>query len=394
MNNKPPKIRFDGNGEWRIRKFGDLITKVSSTTDSNKFPMVEYADVNAGKGTLNKDINSKMNIKKGTKFIEDDILFGKLRPYLKNWLLADFEGIAVGDWWVLRTLDSHDSKFVYSLIQSEKFLNTANLSTGTKMPRSDWETVYTSKYFVPQKKEQTKIGNFFKELDELIELQQASISNLEKTKKGIQMKFLSEGEKTKIEFKDLSESSRKKIKLKDIYKFYRGKHIGLKDISTSGENKAIAYGQLYTTYSNVIEVVEGKSDKEGTIGIKNDLLFPTSSTVPRGTSQATALMVDNVQIGGDIIIARPKEKNAIDSRYFSYMISANKDKIIKIIEGTTIAHIYAKDVGKLEYEISEFEIQKRIASFLLNTEHLIELEQTELELLKEMKKGFLQKMFV
>ena len=81
---------------------------------NSSFPNVEYEDVIPGRGKLNKNIFEKTNNKKGIRFLEGDVLYGKLRPYLKNWLLSDFKGIAVGDWWVLRS-SGLDSKFLYNI---------------------------------------------------------------------------------------------------------------------------------------------------------------------------------------------------------------------------------------------------------------------------------------
>ena len=82
-------------------------------------PCVEYEDVISEQGELNKDIYSKDTEKNGIYFTEDDVLYGKLRPYLHNWLNPDFKGVAVGDWWVLRPINM-DKNFLYWLIQTVK----------------------------------------------------------------------------------------------------------------------------------------------------------------------------------------------------------------------------------------------------------------------------------
>lgn len=106
----------------------------------NALPRVEYEDIISGMGKLNKDIYAKRSNKIGLKFQAGDVLYGKLRPYLKNWLLPSFSGLAVGDFWVLQPQDV-DSRFLYSLIQSDHFDEVANQSTGTQMPRADWKLV-------------------------------------------------------------------------------------------------------------------------------------------------------------------------------------------------------------------------------------------------------------
>ena len=54
---------------------------------------------------------------------------------MQNWLLPTFDGLAVGDFWVLQPQNA-DSSFLYRLIQSRQFDEVANQSTGTKMPRA------------------------------------------------------------------------------------------------------------------------------------------------------------------------------------------------------------------------------------------------------------------
>ncbi|MHB8075640.1 restriction endonuclease subunit S [Desulfosporosinus fructosivorans] len=181
-----PEVRFPGfTSAWEQRVFSDLATRVSKSSDKNVLPRVEYEDIISSQGELNKNIFTKKSDKKGIEFELGDTLFGKLRPYLQNWLLADFNGIAVGDWWVLRP-NEMDSKFIYSLIQSNKYETVANLSTGTKMPRSDWKLVSQTEFAVPTDiEEQVKIGQFFSNLDLLITLHQRKLKHLQEQKKAL-----------------------------------------------------------------------------------------------------------------------------------------------------------------------------------------------------------------
>ena len=146
-------------------------------------PSVEYEDVITEQGRLNKDIYQKKSEKLGIVFNGSQVLYGKLRPYLHNWLNPDFKGVAVGDWWVLKPIDT-DKKFLYRLIQTQKFDNIANQSSGSKMPRADWNLVSNSEFMIPfSKEEQVKIGEFFTNLDHLITLHQKKCEELQKIKK-------------------------------------------------------------------------------------------------------------------------------------------------------------------------------------------------------------------
>ena len=157
--------------DWEQRKFIDIATRGSSVcTSASDIPSVEYEDVVAEEGRLNKDIRSKEAVKSGITFDGSQVLYGKLRPYLHNWLNPDFKGVAVGDWWVLKPINV-DKNFLYRLIQTQQFDNIANQSSGSKMPRADWNLISNSEFMVPlSKKEQSKIGRYFDNLDHLITL--------------------------------------------------------------------------------------------------------------------------------------------------------------------------------------------------------------------------------
>jgi type I restriction enzyme S subunit len=180
---KVPEIRFKGfGGEWVEKEFSVIVSRQSAMSKAADLPRVEYEDIVSGKGVLNKDIWEKESSKAGIKFDSGDVLYGKLRPYLKNWLFPDFEGIAVGDFWVLRTNET-DNKFVYYLIQTPEFEKAANLSSGSKMPRSDWGLVSKTVFNTPEEiTEQDKIGDLFEQLDTLINQHQAQLKKLNNIK--------------------------------------------------------------------------------------------------------------------------------------------------------------------------------------------------------------------
>ena len=158
---------------WEQRKFSDIASRESVSRESSyDLPSVEYEDVIAEEGRLNKDISLKENIKKGIVFDGSQVLYGKLRPYLHNWLNPDFSGVAVGDWWVLKP-NNADKSFIYRLIQTQRFDDIANQSAGSKMPRADWNLVSNTEFAVPVSlEEQEKIGEYFSNLDNLITLHQ------------------------------------------------------------------------------------------------------------------------------------------------------------------------------------------------------------------------------
>ena len=179
-----PEIRLDGfEGEWEEKQFSKLVKRVTKSSDSDSLPKVEFEDIISGQGRLNKDISSKFDNRKGIHFKPGYTLYGKLRPYLNNWLLPKFEGVALGDFWVFDP-NGNNSDFIYYLVQSSRYQKVANDTSGTKMPRSDWKSVSTTIFAIPQTiAEQQAIGFYFSDLDNLINSYQEKISQLETLKK-------------------------------------------------------------------------------------------------------------------------------------------------------------------------------------------------------------------
>ena len=193
---KVPAIRFAGfTDPWEQRKFSNLTDRVSMQSSDPDLPQVEYEDIVSGEGTLNKDLRDKEGGKTGIKFYAGDVLYGKLRPYLMNWLYPQFNGVAVGDFWVLRATEC-DSSFLYRLVQTGSFQRLANVSSGSKMPRADWNLISQSFFAVPADyAEQRVIAKSLAELDDLITLHQRKYDKLVIFKKSMLEKmFPKDGE--------------------------------------------------------------------------------------------------------------------------------------------------------------------------------------------------------
>lgn len=188
---KEPCVRFAGfNDAWEQRKLGDIALRESATQESSyDYPSVEYEDVITEEGRLNKDIIEKETIKKGICFDGTQVLYGKLRPYLHNWLNPDFSGVAVGDWWVLRP-NKADKNFLYRLIQTQQFDDIANQSAGSKMPRADWNLVANTEFALPVSlDEQAMIGAYFTNLDHFITFHQHELNSTKKLKTSMLQKM-------------------------------------------------------------------------------------------------------------------------------------------------------------------------------------------------------------
>jgi len=95
----------------------------------------------------------------GVDFETNDILYGKLRPYLAKVWLSNIKGSAVGDFFVFRPKRNVDPLFAFNKILDYGFIEITNSSTyGAKMPRVSWEYISNLYMALPEKKEQIQIA--------------------------------------------------------------------------------------------------------------------------------------------------------------------------------------------------------------------------------------------
>ncbi|MGJ8728836.1 restriction endonuclease subunit S [Listeria aquatica] len=398
MNRKVPEIRFEGFTEdWVLREFLEVVTRVTTMSNSNLLPKVEFQDIIAGEGRLNKDVNDKFDDRKGVVFKAGNILYGKLRPYLKNWLFPDFDGIALGDFWVFEAKNSAPI-FVYSLIQSDNFQKVANDTSGTKMPRSDWKKVSNTMFSIPDVGEQKKIGSFFRELDNLIALHQRKLENLKKSKKGfLQKMFPKNGEQVpeirfanhKIEWSE--------YKLGELGETYTGLSGKTKVDFGHGDARFVTYVNVFKnpiTDLNGIEKVEIDS-KQNQVQY-GDIFFTTSSETSNEVGMSSIWLGNNqnMYLNSFCFGYRPFQKNY--PFYFAFMLRSQevRKRIVFLAQGISRYNISKNKMMEIGVPLPSYKEQTQIGNFLKKIDDTIALQERQLENLKKTKQAFLQKMFI
>ena len=114
-----------------------------------------------------------------------DVMFGKLRPYLRKYAFVQKECVCSSEIWSLIPTDIVIPKYLFYLIQSEAFMKAANVSSGTKMPRAEWSTIAKSGYPIPSKDDQQATVDILETTDRIIVSHVASYDRLIEYKKGL-----------------------------------------------------------------------------------------------------------------------------------------------------------------------------------------------------------------
>ena len=123
------------------------------------------------------------------RFWKNNVLFGKLRPYLSKVYLAEKGGICSTEFIVYDT-KSNNCRFIHKLLLSQAFIDVVNSSTyGAKMPRANSEFINNIYVQIPPLSEQQSIANYLdkkcSEIDELISIKQQKIEKLKDYKKSL-----------------------------------------------------------------------------------------------------------------------------------------------------------------------------------------------------------------
>lgn len=174
-------------GEWEMFKYSEAMSHKSkkyNPSTSSSIPCIELEHIEQGSGKLIgfSDAKEQKSIK--NIFNEGDVLFGKLRPYLRKYILAPFDGVCSSEIWVLKG-NKVSNQFLFYMIQTESFIDLSNKSTGSKMPRADWSTIAEELCLIPPLPEQTKIASFLSAIDDKINQAQSQLSALQEYKRGL-----------------------------------------------------------------------------------------------------------------------------------------------------------------------------------------------------------------
>ncbi len=182
---------------WENHQFADVCDRVKDShkpVEGGSTPYVGLAHLAqgfpafVGRGTESDIKSSKTAFKVG------DILFGKLRPYLRKGAQADFDGISSTDILVFRSTELCESDFLKYLVHSDEFIGHAKSTTsGVQHPRTSWPSLREFCLSLPPLPEQKKIAHILSTVQQAIETQERIIQTTTELKKALMHKLFTEG---------------------------------------------------------------------------------------------------------------------------------------------------------------------------------------------------------
>lgn len=402
IKNNIPKLRFPEFSEgWEVKKVGELCDSIvpgrnKPTEFNGEIPWITTPDIEHNGIIIfsKKGLNiSRDEAKKvGSKIVPINSIIISCVGDLGLSAITGKEIVINQQLHAFLPKEKIQNRFLlYQLNLQKKYMD--KVATKTAVPYMNKDNCNSIPISFPTLPEQQKIATFLSTVDEKLQALKKKKSLLETYKKGVMQKLFSQ----QIRFKNDDGNDFEDWEMKrlgEICDFYRGSPISKSDLAKDGEFQCIHYGELFTKYNEVISTVISKTNKEkGFLSQKGDILMPSSDVTPKGLAKASSIQIKNVVLGGDMNILRPNK--SYSSIYLSYLLNFNKNKIIEIVSGTTVKHIYNKDVRNLEFVISNsLPEQTKIANFLTAIDEKINKVDVQIKQTELWKKGLLQGMFV
>ena len=236
--------------------------------------------------------------------------------------------------------------------------------------------------------EQEKISRFLYLLDQRAAAQSKIIDALKKYKRDVVRSLLSP------EHCGLKEVQWQCDTIGNLGSFIKGAPLSKADISETG-TPFILYGELYTTYHEVITSVVRKTEavvEQVYHSMVGDVLIPTSGETSEEISTASCVMLPGVILAGDLNIFRSTK---IDGRIMSYILNhIVNGNIARIAQGKSVVHVQASEISKIEISYPDPETQIRIIKVLEAISNRIESCEKELNHLTKMRNSLLQQLFI
>jgi type I restriction enzyme S subunit len=190
------KTRLPGfSGAWETKllcKFAAIRNqKVIPSQVDPETPCVELEHITQRDGLLLGFSTARDSTSSKYHFLKGDVLFGRLRPYLRKFWHADFEGICTTEIWPLAVNAKHASSgFLRALVETDRFIEMASISYGTHMPRADWGIMRNLEIPLPTLEEQDAIAAVLSDMNAEIAALEARRDKTRAIKQGMMQQLL------------------------------------------------------------------------------------------------------------------------------------------------------------------------------------------------------------
>ena len=375
VKKKVPELRFKGfTDDWEERKFKDILkthsfrSYLAGVSEIGEYEVIQQGD---------KPIVGYSDGEPFTDY-KDVTLFGDHTVSLykpKSPFFVATDGVKI------LSADNFEGNYLYTTLERYKPEPQGYKRHFTILKNQDV-------WFTENMEEQQKIGSFFKQLDDTIALHQRKLDLLKEQKKGyLQKMFPKNGAKVpELRFAGFADDWEER-KLGELGSVAMNRRI-FKD--QTSENEEVPFFKIGTFGSKPDAFISRELFEEYKLKYPypeiGDILISASGSIGR-----TVVYQGEDEYFQDSNIVWLKHDNRLDNKFLKQFYSIVK---WQGLEGSTIKRLYNKNILDTDISIPSTIEQNKIGMFFEQLDNTIDLHQRKLDLLKEQKKGFLQKMFV
>ena len=389
-----PHLRFpEFSGEWEKCKFGDIATGFDYGMNAAAKPFdgenkyIRITDIDEASSTyIDKEIVSPDGTLTDNFVVNDrDILLARTGASTgKSYLYRKSDGKLYYAGFLIRAnVTKHNPYFVFSQLHTHRYWSWVSImSARSGQPGINSQEYSSFPVFITSLREEDKISALLSLIDKRIATQNKIIEDLKKLKSAIIEEHYKQSEKQSVPVADLGEP-------------FSVSNLSKDDLTDTG-TPCVIYGELFTTYGEIINHVESytKRSKGMTLSKKGDLLFPSSTTVDAVSLIAPSIInVNNVILGGDMFGIHISSN--YDAQYLSYYFNhIAKKQLAQYAKGSTIIHLHYKDIEKANLLLPCLIEQNKIAHNLILLDEKIHNENAYLQLIVKQKQYMLRHMFI
>lgn len=391
---------------WEIKRLKNVCSQVNIKENSkgNSLPYIGLENIESGSGRYIDTISEIEGM--ANRFCKNNVLFGKLRPYLSKVYLAEKDGICSTEFIVYDT-KSNNCRFIHKLLLSPLFIDVVNSSTyGAKMPRANSEFINNIYVQIPPLPEQQSIATYLDqkcgEIDELITLQEEMITKLQSYKQSVITEAVTKGLNKNVPLKDSGIEWIGEIPEHWICTVF--KRFLLEPMQYGANEPAEECNYYDPRYIRITDIKDDGTLRDDTFKslplgkakeymlTKGDLLFARSGA----TVGKTFLYKEDYAacFAGYLIKARCNKNKLVPNFVFYYTLSnVYQNWKNSIFIQSTIQNIGADKYSVMPIIVPPLSEQQAIADYLdqrcSEIDELISIKQQKIEKLKEYKKSLI-----
>lgn len=348
-------------------------------------------------------------------FKPNDILFGKLRPYLAKGFIPSYEGICSTEFFVLKAKKGYYTQYLLYLLLSHSFIDyIKNQVAGVKMPRTNWETFSSIEVSIPSLEVQQRIVEYLEakttEIDKKIELLGKKRDAYNRLKTATINHAVTRGLDEHVKLKDsivdwIGEipTHWKQFRLKDIGYMYSGL------TGKSGEDFRSEDGSIvkpYIPFTNILynTIVSGEhfhyvvmGDEEfQNIVKKDDILFLMSSEDYESIAKSAVVLDDFGEVFLNSFCRGLRiTKNTAYAPFVNYQLNSTiyRDALRFEARGFTRINIKIDRIEGHIVTLPPLEEQKQIAAYLddrcAKIDEAVTIIDKQIDALKRLKRSLI-----